>query len=159
MYGQPGAPQDLQSHLQYYLWRLGSRSHHPLFHFHIIQRRKVQIHHLTHHFHRPAYARWVPVHIKDMALLKTMHPEVSVEFSQGHFTVKKTIRSFSPIALDQAHEENKAAIKGDSGTVGIIQSWWPETLDSSWPRDCQDYRVREMSGDQTKHNHLETRHH
>ncbi len=51
------------------------------------------------------YVRWVPIHIRDMALLKTMHPEVSVEFRQCHFTVKKTTRSFSAIAVDQAHEQ------------------------------------------------------
>ena len=58
-----------------------------------------------------------------------MHPEMSVEFSQCHFTVKKTTRSFSRIALDPAHEQNNAAIQGDSGAVGITQSRWPETQD------------------------------
>ena len=56
-----------------------------------------------------------------MAMLKTMHPEVSVEFSHGHFTIKKT-RSFSAIAFDQAHEQNKVAIKGDGGAVGLTRS-------------------------------------
>ena len=38
------------------------------------------------------FARWLLIHIRSIAMLKTMHPELSVEFSQGHFTVKKTSR-------------------------------------------------------------------
>ena len=48
-----------------------------------------------------------------MTMLKTMHQKVSVQFRQGHFTVKKTSKSFSTIVLDQAHEQNNATIKSD----------------------------------------------
>ena len=34
-------------------------------------------------------ARWIPVHLKDMAELTTKHPNVASKFSEGHFTVKK----------------------------------------------------------------------
>ena len=41
------------------------------------------------------YARWIPVHLRDMAELSTKHPEIAKEFSEGNFTVRKTNRVFS----------------------------------------------------------------
>ena len=35
------------------------------------------------------YARWIPVHLKDMAELAKKHPDIYREFSAGHFTVRK----------------------------------------------------------------------
>ena len=35
------------------------------------------------------YARWVPVHLKDMAELPNRHPEVAKEFNNGKFVVHK----------------------------------------------------------------------
>ena len=37
------------------------------------------------------YARWVPVHIRDMANLHRTHPETAAEFDNGNFTVRKTV--------------------------------------------------------------------
>ena len=79
-----------------------------------------------------------------------------MEFSQGHFTVNKTTRSLSPIGLDPAREKNNAAIKGDSGAVGITQSRWPDALDGP--------EIVRMTAEferclETKHSHLETGHH
>ena len=51
------------------------------------------------------YARWIPVHLKDMAELTTKHPDVARKFREGHFTVQKTQRVFSSIPIDQAHEQ------------------------------------------------------
>ena len=65
------------------------------------------------------YARWVPVHLKDMANLSDRHPEIANEFDAGHFTVQKTGCLFSAIALDQAHEQVNACIKGDGEAVGL----------------------------------------
>lgn len=72
------------------------------------------------------YARWVPVHIRDMANLSIAHPQIAVEFNNGNFTVHKTRKSFSAMATDQAHEQNNCAIKSDGGAVGLTQS--PEAL-------------------------------
>ena len=55
-----------------------------------------------------------------------IHPEVANEFIKENFTVKKTRRAFSSIAIDQAHEQNNAAVKGDGGAVRLIQN--PEAL-------------------------------
>ena len=54
----------------------------------------------------------------------------------------KTGRAFSAMAIDQAHEQNNAAVKGDGGAVGLTENpmhykggWsqaqrWPELLRS-----------------------------
>ena len=68
------------------------------------------------------YARWIPVHLRDMVALKDTHPDVYGEFLKGKFTVKKTTHSFSAMAIDQAHEQNNASIKGDGGAVGLTQN-------------------------------------
>lgn len=72
------------------------------------------------------YARWLPVHIRDMLNLEKAHPEVALEFNKGNFTVNKTGWTFSSIALDHAHEQNNAAVKSDGGAVGLTQN--PEAL-------------------------------
>lgn len=48
---------------------------------------------------------------------------------KGHSAVKKTISTFSNIALDQAHEQHNAVVKDDGGAVGLTESptalqWW-----------------------------------
>ena len=68
------------------------------------------------------YARWLPIHIRDMANLHRMHPDVTTEFQKGHFVVTKTAHSFSKIPTDQAHEQNNASVKGEGGAVGITQN-------------------------------------
>ena len=37
-------------------------------------------------------------------------------------TVKKTTHSFSAIALDHAHEQNNASVKGDGGAVELTEN-------------------------------------
>ncbi|KAG1674196.1 Arachidonate 12-lipoxygenase, epidermal-type [Nymphon striatum] len=68
------------------------------------------------------YARWIPVHLKDMAELPERYPEVARKFREGSFTVQKTKKIFSSIAIDQAHELNNACIKGDGGAVGLTNN-------------------------------------
>ena len=60
------------------------------------------------------------------ARLKKSHPAIADEFEKGNFVVQKTNRLFSRMAIDQAHEQKNAAIKGDGGTVGLLQS--PDSL-------------------------------
>ena len=71
---------------------------------------------------RTHYARWVSVHIRDMIDLKRRSPKVFVEFSAGRFTVNKTNRPFSAIAVDHAHEQMNAAVKGDGGVIGLTEN-------------------------------------
>ena len=67
------------------------------------------------------YARWLPIHLRDMLALQTKHPEVYEEFEKGNFTVRKSENKFSNIAIDQAHEQNNAIVKGDGGAIGLTE--------------------------------------
>ena len=59
------------------------------------------------------YCRWLPVHIRDLLILKEKHPSVFAEFVRGKFVVQKTQHFFSLIALDHNHEQENEIIKGD----------------------------------------------
>ena len=63
------------------------------------------------------YARWLSVHIRDMCSLSSTHPEIHQEFTNGSFVVHKTDKVFSSIALDHAHEQANAHVKGEGGAV------------------------------------------
>ena len=69
----------------------------------------------------PNYARWLPVHLRDMLSLRYVHPSVAEEFQKGNFVVRKT-HTFSAIPIDQAHEQNNKCVKGDGGAVGLTQN-------------------------------------
>lgn len=66
------------------------------------------------------YARWLPVHIRDMTTLHVRIPEVAEQFMQGKFVVCKTNRPFSAISVDHAHEQNNAIIKGTGGATDLM---------------------------------------
>lgn len=68
------------------------------------------------------YSRWLSVHIRDMLSLPTTHPNVFQQFKSGTFVVHKTKHPFSAIALDHAHEQVNAMVKGDGGAVGLTES-------------------------------------
>ena len=68
------------------------------------------------------YSRWIPIHLRDMVSLKERHPHVYSEFIKGNFVVKKSKHVFSAIAIDQAHEQNNASVKGDGGAVGLTEN-------------------------------------
>lgn len=68
------------------------------------------------------YARWIPIHLRDMLNLESKHPRVFSQFMMGNFTVRKTGRPFSAIAIDQAHEQNNALVKGDGGAIGLTEN-------------------------------------
>lgn len=77
------------------------------------------------------YARWLPIHLRDMMSLEQHHPQVAREFHNGNFVVHKSCREFSAIAIDQAHEQANAVIKGDGGAIGVTED--PSALRSCWP--------------------------
>ena len=68
------------------------------------------------------YSRWIPVHLCDMVALRESHPAIYAEFLKGRFVVKKSRHAFSAIAIDQAHEQNNACVKGDGGAVGLTDN-------------------------------------
>ena len=73
-------------------------------------------------FNHTHYGRWLSVHIKDMASLHITHPDVAEKFQAGLITLNKTSRTFLKIAIDQAHEQNNATVKGTGGAIGLTQN-------------------------------------
>lgn len=67
------------------------------------------------------YARWLPIHLRDMMGLEKAHPQLAAIFKAGGFVIHKTTRNFSAMAVDQAHEQANAVIKGDGGAIGITE--------------------------------------
>ena len=66
------------------------------------------------------YARWMPVHIKDM---KSLPGPIKDEFEkQGHWVLSKTNNLFSSIPVDQAHEQQNAYVKGTGGCIGLTEN-------------------------------------
>lgn len=65
------------------------------------------------------YARWLPVHVRDMVQLETKHPAVYAEYLQGNFTVQKSYHKFSLIAKDQSHEQMNKVLKGKGGASDL----------------------------------------
>ncbi|KAJ2938093.1 hypothetical protein O0L34_g19419 [Tuta absoluta] len=72
-------------------------------------------------FHHPNYARWLSVHIADLEALPVNAPDVHGEFSKGNFVIRKTQKPFSALAVDQAHEQHNAIVKGDGDAIGLTQ--------------------------------------
>ena len=67
------------------------------------------------------YARWIPIHLRNMMSLDQQHPDVAREFHKGNFVIHKSRREFSALVIDQAHEHNNAVIKGDGGATGLTE--------------------------------------
>ena len=61
-----------------------------------------------------------------MITFKKRLPQTYAYLLNGGFTVQKTFKVFSAIAIDQAHEQNNAMVKGDGGAVGLTEN--PATL-------------------------------
>ena len=57
-----------------------------------------------------------------MCELPTKHPDVYTQFMNGNFVVHKTKSLFSAIALDHAHEQVNAGVKGEGGAVGLTEN-------------------------------------
>ncbi len=65
------------------------------------------------------YARWIPIHIRDM---ESLPASILIEFEEnGCWIIQKTSNRFSSIAIDQAHEQNNAIVKGSGGAVGLTE--------------------------------------
>ena len=65
------------------------------------------------------YSKWLTIHYCDMMNLQQNSPDVNEQFEKGHFVLNESLRKFSGLALDQAHEHNNAIVKADGGAVGI----------------------------------------
>ncbi|KAK3924496.1 3-dehydroquinate synthase, partial [Frankliniella fusca] len=67
------------------------------------------------------YARWLSVHLKDLAELPLTAPDVASAFSKGFFSLPKTNDPFTRISPDQVHEQNNKIIKGQGGAIGLTE--------------------------------------
>ena len=64
------------------------------------------------------YARWVPIHLRDM---KSLSSDVKDDFLSC-WVLRKTHNKFSCIPIDQAHEQNNELVKGSGGAVGLTEN-------------------------------------
>ena len=65
------------------------------------------------------YARWLPVHVRDMLNLPMKHPHLYKQFADGFFTIAKTHNPFSLIGFDQNHEQQNKELKMHGGTLNL----------------------------------------
>lgn len=68
------------------------------------------------------YARWLPIHVRDMVGLAESHPQVYAEYLKGNFTVQKSARKFSLIAKDQSHEQMNKVLQGCGGASDLYDN-------------------------------------
>ncbi len=101
------------------------------------------------------YARWLPVHLRDMVQLEHRHPSVYTQFMLGHFTVEKSSHRFSSITLDHNHEQLNQLIKGDGGAVGLTEN--PSAL-LRWMVAGPEI-ARAINEFDTTHHKYDTKHH
>ena len=70
---------------------------------------------------RVHYRRWLPVYLRDMAMLENIHPECYQMFMDGHFVASRTTSRFSAMSLDQVRNEKWVRpMKGPFANVQII---------------------------------------
>ena len=67
-------------------------------------------------------SRWLPVHVRDLKELRSRHLDVYKNFTEGKFVAHQTSKKFSAIALDHAHEQLNADLKGHGGIIGITEN-------------------------------------
>ena len=100
------------------------------------------------------YARWLPVHIRDMSLLSEKHPSILAEFSAGKFVVNKTSKKFSAMAIDQCHEQNNANVKdsavGLMTNPGALRRWMVASPEVS--RIVKEFEL--LQGNTNSHHHM-----
>ncbi|KAK2189653.1 hypothetical protein NP493_100g01004 [Ridgeia piscesae] len=81
------------------------------------------------------YARWLPVHIRDM---KALPLERRDEF-KNHWVFTKTKQTFSSMLLDQAHEQNNKTVKGAGAAVCLTE--YPDALKRWMVADPEQARI------------------
>ena len=65
------------------------------------------------------YARWLPVHVRDMMNVRVKHPALYRQFADGFFTIAKTQNPFAMIGFDQTHEQQNKELKMHGGTLNL----------------------------------------
>ena len=65
------------------------------------------------------YARWLPVHVRDMMNVRVKHSDPYRQFAGGFVTIAKTQNPFSMIGFDQNHEQQNKELKMHGGTLNL----------------------------------------
>ena len=65
------------------------------------------------------FSRWVPVFLRDMAQLPTLHPDVHDNFMKHHFVVERSEMKFNLMGLVQSQEHSIQMLKEDGGPKGL----------------------------------------
>ncbi|EDO42325.1 predicted protein [Nematostella vectensis] len=66
------------------------------------------------------YARWTPIHIRDM---KSLPQSITEKFQdEGQFVLSRTGNDFSAMPFDQAHEQENKIVKSAGGAVGLTEN-------------------------------------
>jgi hypothetical protein len=66
------------------------------------------------------YARWIPIHLRDM---KSLPVSIREEFEhERHWVLSKTNNKLSAIPIDQAHEQENKNVKSVGGAVGLTEN-------------------------------------
>ena len=68
------------------------------------------------HYH---YARWVTVHLQNLVNSPTTSLYLYKCFSDTYFNFQKSNKKFSLMRINQAHEQNNAAIMGMGGATSV----------------------------------------
>jgi len=72
---------------------------------------------------RVNYARWLPIYLADMHMLKEHHPEVYAEFKAGNHSVARSQQPFCQVWTDMALEQSiNLDTKSKGEIVGITRN-------------------------------------
>lgn len=104
------------------------------------------------------YARWIPVFVNDLKVLKVTDPELHEEFAKGYFVASKSKIPFSKMGFDQVLEQNNKIIKSRAGLEDLLNK-----ADTSFLRrwenvmpEVQDFLERsEQDKSGSPHSHKE----
>ena len=113
-------------------------------------------------FDKINYSRWLSVHIFDLMIMETKHPEVFKAFEKGFFSFQKSGNEFSRMALDQVHEQNNHVIKSTGGATDLVNKCDDSALirwETCGPDIARIIKEFEESGGATCKKNLSTKHH
>ena len=68
------------------------------------------------------YASWLSVHFYDMNMLPRTNPDVKDTFiNEENLIISRTANGFSPMGIDQCHQQLNRLVKGDAGATGLME--------------------------------------
>ena len=75
------------------------------------------------------YARWIQIHLRDIAKLVSEHQDVVAQFIACNFTLQKTKTVFSAVPIDQAHNRITRASKGTAEKFDLPTTQVPSAFE------------------------------